>query len=121
MAENLGAEMEIIHVVESLNPYWRLSVPTDIPFDKLSDDLVSYSNKKMAHFLEENLHTTATHSAKIISGNDAAAEIIRHAKESGSELIIIATQGFKGLPKMIFGSVAERVLKQAPCPVMTVK
>lgn len=119
-ARELGAELEIIHVVESLAPYKGLSVP-HLPLDDMGRDLVGHAEKKMESFIEENQDSDLPHTTKVISGDDAATEIIRQAEESGSDLIIIASQGFKGLPKFIFGSVAERVLKQAPCPVMTIK
>lgn len=120
MAEELGARLEIIHVVESLAPYAGFAVP-HLPLENLGRDLVGYAEKKMEKFLEENLQTSAPVQSRIISGTDAAAEIIRQAEESGSDLVLITTHGQKGLPKLIFGSVAERVLKQAPCPVMTFK
>ncbi|ADH85133.1 universal stress protein [Desulfurivibrio alkaliphilus] len=120
VAKELGAELEIVHVVESLAPYMGFAVP-HIPLDSMGKDLYGYAEKKMESFLAENLSDDIPHQAKIITGNDAAAEIIRHAEENNCDLIIIATQGFKGLPKFLFGSVAERVLKQAHCPVMTVK
>lgn len=120
VAEGLGAELEIIHVVEPLTPYMGFAVP-HLPLENLGKDLLGYAENKMDKFMADNLHTDVPHSARVISGSDAATEIIRHAEESGSDLIIIATQGFKGLPRLIFGSVAERVLKQAPCPVMTIK
>lgn len=120
VAEELGAELEILHVVESLDPYVGFAVP-HIPLDTLGKDLNSYAEQKMESFLEDNLPPGIPHQAKVVAGNDAATEIIRHAEENDCNLIIIATQGFKGLPKFLFGSVAERVLKQAHCPVMTVK
>lgn len=120
VAGELGAELEIIHVVESLAPYMGFAIP-HIPLDSMGKDLNAYAEKKMESFLEENLPDNTPHRAQVISGNDAATEIIRYAEENACDLIIIATQGYKGLPKFIFGSVAERVLKQAHCPVMTVK
>ncbi|MDZ7641337.1 MAG: universal stress protein [Desulfurivibrio sp.] len=120
IAQELGAELEIIHVVESLAPYMGFAVP-HIPLDEMGQDLIGHAEKKISTFVEENLSTTAPFNTKIVSGEDAAAAIIHQAEENGSDLIIIASQGFKGLPKFIFGSVAERVLKQAPCPVMIIK
>ncbi|MDF1614602.1 universal stress protein [Desulfurivibrio dismutans] len=120
VAQELGAELEVVHVVESLAPYMGFAVP-HIPLDSMGKDLYAHAEKKMESFLEENMPAGVPHQAKVITGNDAAAEIIRHAEENNCDLIIIATQGFKGLPKFLFGSVAERVLKQAHCPVMTVK
>lgn len=51
----------------------------------------------------------------------AATEIARFAGERGSDLIVLATHGLTGLAHLLLGSVAERVVRLAPCPVFTVK
>jgi nucleotide-binding universal stress UspA family protein len=49
-----------------------------------------------------------------------AAEIVRHAAEIGADMIVIGTHGRTGLAHAVLGSVAERVVRQAACPVLTV-
>jgi len=53
-------------------------------------------------------------------GDSAAPAITRIAKEHGHNMIIIGTHGRRGWQRMIMGSVAERVVRTAPCPVITV-
>jgi len=55
----------------------------------------------------------------MLRGN-AADEIVRTAGEEEIDLIVIATHGRTGLDRLIFGSVAEKVVRLAPCPVLTV-
>jgi len=50
---------------------------------------------------------------------DAAAEIIRLAKDDKSDLIVMGTHGRTGLGRFLMGSVAEAVRRRAPCPVLT--
>jgi nucleotide-binding universal stress UspA family protein len=50
-----------------------------------------------------------------------ANEIIRFAKEHETDLLIVGTQGKSGLGKMILGSVAENVVRNAPCSVLVVR
>jgi nucleotide-binding universal stress UspA family protein len=52
---------------------------------------------------------------------DEAEEIIRLAEEEGCDLIVMGTQGRTALGRLLMGSVAEQVLRRAPCPVLTVK
>jgi universal stress protein A len=52
---------------------------------------------------------------------DPATEICRVAKEAGCELIAMGTHGRTGLGRLLMGSVAEHVVRRAPCPVLTVK
>ena len=51
----------------------------------------------------------------------AFLEIVRYAKENDIDLIVIGTHGRSGLAHVMLGSVAERVVRKAPCPVMTVR
>ena len=55
---------------------------------------------------------------KVIRG-DTADSIIKYAADEQADLLIIGTHGRRGLEKMWLGSVAERVIKGAPCPPLT--
>jgi nucleotide-binding universal stress UspA family protein len=52
---------------------------------------------------------------------DAAEEIVRLAGKANCDLIVMGTHGRSGLGRLLMGSVAEKVLRKAPCPVVTVK
>jgi nucleotide-binding universal stress UspA family protein len=52
---------------------------------------------------------------------DAPTEILRVAQETGTDLIVMGTHGRTGLERLVMGSVAEQVVRQAACPVLTVK
>ncbi|MCS6976002.1 MAG: universal stress protein [Gemmatales bacterium] len=51
----------------------------------------------------------------------AAAEIVRVAEEIKADMIVLGTHGRSGLGRLLMGSVAEQVVRKAPCPVLTVK
>jgi nucleotide-binding universal stress UspA family protein len=57
---------------------------------------------------------------RLLTGS-AAAEIVAFAEDDGADLIVMGTHGRTGLKHMLMGSVAERVLRTAPCPVLTTK
>jgi nucleotide-binding universal stress UspA family protein len=61
-----------------------------------------------------------SHTYKILQGRPAA-EIVAAAKKVGADLIVMGTHGRSGLTRVLLGSVAESVLRKAPCPVLTVK
>jgi nucleotide-binding universal stress UspA family protein len=74
----------------------------------------------MERFLEEDMaQATVAYEGTVLFWQ-VAAEIIRYAEEKMADLIIIGTHGFKGLDRMLLGSVAEKIVKMAPCPVMTI-
>ena len=56
-----------------------------------------------------------------IKGGRAASDIIKFAKENSTDLVVIATHGLTGLEHMLLGSVTEKVVRMAHCPVFTVK
>jgi universal stress protein A len=56
-----------------------------------------------------------------IGHGDAGYEIVRIARDERADLIVIATHGLTGWRHLIFGSVAERVVRSAACPVLTVR
>jgi len=52
---------------------------------------------------------------------DPAMEIVRYATDAGIDLIVMGTHGRTGLEKLLMGSVAEKVMREAPCSVLVVK
>jgi nucleotide-binding universal stress UspA family protein len=56
-----------------------------------------------------------------VRDGDTAAEILRAATDAGCDLIVMGTHGRTGLGRLLMGSVAEQVVRKAPCPVVTVK
>lgn len=57
---------------------------------------------------------------RLVEG-DPVAEIVRVAQQIGAELVVMGTHGWTGLSRVLMGSVAEGVVRLAPCPVLTVK
>jgi nucleotide-binding universal stress UspA family protein len=58
--------------------------------------------------------------ATMVTG-DPSAQIVRTARSTRADLIVIGTHGRRGVSKFLLGSVAERVIATAPCPVLTVR
>jgi len=57
---------------------------------------------------------------KVVHCGDPAEKILEYVTAEGIDLVILGTHGRKGLDKVIFGSVADRVVKNSPVPVMSV-
>jgi nucleotide-binding universal stress UspA family protein len=56
-----------------------------------------------------------------MSEGDPAAEILRAIRETGSDLVVMGTHGRTWIGRLVMGSVAQEVVRKAPCPVLTVK
>jgi len=108
------AQINVVFVVQSFDDYSGFFVP-HMPVAKFEEEMVQAAEQKMEKFLEG----TKNVEAKVLVG-DVAEEIIRHAEDSGMDLIIMGTHGYKGLEKVMFGSVAEKVVRSSPCPVLTI-
>jgi nucleotide-binding universal stress UspA family protein len=115
-AKRTGAQVTLMHA---------LSVP-DLDPDELEQPIPEHAE------LEEAVHEHLDRIVKsILAGCDAKTAMIRHtnpavgivelAKELEADLLIIATHGRSGLARLLLGSVAERVVRLASCPVLTVR
>jgi len=118
IAEKFSAELHVVFVVQSFEDYSGFFVP-HMPINQFEDEMVQSAGTKMESFLHENLKTKPTNKTKILKG-DVAEEITGYAAENDMSMIIMGTHGYKGLEKVLFGSVAEKVVKTAPCPVLTI-
>jgi universal stress protein A len=86
------------------------------------------AQEQIERSIDEQLASERTHAVK--RGVDAAVEratghpadvILRHAAEQGIGLVVMGTHGRRGLKRLFLGSVAEHVLRAAPCPVLVVR
>lgn len=117
MAGKSGARIVVMYVVEGIDKYAGLSIP-HISLTEVEKELVQSAKNKMELFLEENLEPSVPHEGVVLNG-DIVEEINNFAANEGVDMIIMGTHGYKGLEKVLFGSVAERIVKTAPCPVLT--
>jgi nucleotide-binding universal stress UspA family protein len=69
--------------------------------------------------LDEHFSEFTNTKAVVVAG-DASEEIINYIEDQQIDLVVMGTHGRKGMDKIMFGSVAERVLKLSPVPVMVV-
>ena len=76
------------------------------------------------HSIEELAKHPELSGVKIVTATvhgRASNAIIDYAAEHGIDLVVIATHGRTGLEHLIFGSTAERVIRECPCPVLTIR
>ena len=113
-SEICQAQLHAVFVVQSFDDYSGFFVP-HMPVAKFEEEMVQAAEEKMKGFLLGQNKIVA----KVLVG-DVGEEIIRHAEETGMDLIVMGTHGYKGLEKVMFGSVAEKVVRSSPCPVLTI-
>lgn len=113
LARDYGARLIVMHVWEPPPViYGDGYIPTPMP------DTSEIFRSKL-----ENLRAadpTLPLERRFLEGSPVA-EILREARQTPADLIVMGTHGWGGLSRLFMGSVAEGVLRKAPCPVMTVK
>ncbi|MFI3272549.1 MAG: universal stress protein [Pseudomonadota bacterium] len=118
LAKIMGGEVIIIYAAPSLSQYVGFHVPPN-SIESFVGEIVSGADKTMQSFVDEVLPDVPA-KGHIVIGY-AAEEILAMAEKENVDLIVMGTQGRKGLDRMLFGSVAEHVVKSAVHPVLTIR
>jgi nucleotide-binding universal stress UspA family protein len=119
IAQSYNAQLQVIHIIEeTMHPAFSVTGKSSI-FDLvpgIKDDSRKRAEKMIKKFVSDKVKTKI-----FVQGGRAANDIIKFAKENSTDLIVIATHGLTGLEHMLLGSVTEKVVRMAHCPVFTVK
>ncbi|MDR2550089.1 MAG: universal stress protein [Desulfobulbus sp.] len=123
MAGTFKAELYLVFVAQTFEDYSGFFVPP-INLPNLEEELFASAQQQMETYIEENkaMFTeagVAQVTGKVLSG-DIAEEILKYAVRKKIQLIVMGTHGYKGVERIMFGSVAEKVVKSSCCPVMTI-
>ena len=118
MAEAFGAKLHVIFVVRSLDHLANMHVPYSSvqEFQKITRD---GADRRLNDYCDSYFSDISGVSIATEIG-DPAHEILRYAQEANVDIIIMGTHGRTGADKLFFGSVADKVVKAAPVPVMTI-
>jgi nucleotide-binding universal stress UspA family protein len=120
-SEKYKSMIYLLHVVEDLRSFGSRYID-DIPhehLDRFQQEATEAAKKAMDRVCDEQLQSCPNFQRKMVSG-DPATEILKLIDSEGIDLVIMGTHGRKGLEHVIFGSVAENVVKKSPAPVLTI-
>jgi nucleotide-binding universal stress UspA family protein len=120
-AESYGAELHLLHVVDEASMYWLAMGPSSLPVGPSSDELVEVAREAMTKFINEHLSDMQgpMHS-EVVLGRPFM-RINEYARDQQIDLIVLGTHGRSGLQHALLGSVTEKVVRKAPCPVLTIR
>jgi nucleotide-binding universal stress UspA family protein len=120
LAGQFKATLHVVHVVENI----ALRNITAEGFLAVMPELQRELEEAAGQQLEEVLARLRTGGlsvqGRIITSSATAEAIVTYARDLGIDLIVIGTHGQGGMARLLLGSVAERVVRTAPCPVLTV-
>ena len=119
LAEQFGGSLHVVHVVEipsaAIGPEVYIGQSSEFQARLLEE-----ARSRLEHLVTPNDRTRYGAVTAVISGTSARS-IIDYATEHDIDLIVMGTHGRRGLSHLLMGSVAEHVMRHAPCPVMTVR
>jgi nucleotide-binding universal stress UspA family protein len=118
LAKKFGAEVTVIHVL--MSPSYAVSPEFAVDLTKIQKDMQAAAESSLAEvrkiFEKEGITTRA-----ILEIGSPFSEIVHTAATDQSDLIIMATHGHGAVKHMLLGSTAEKVVRKAPCPVLTIR
>jgi nucleotide-binding universal stress UspA family protein len=121
LAGQFGARLHVLHVAENIilavaSPYGYPSVPVS-----LQQDIEAAAVKRTRALLTDEERQAGQAIAATVTDSSPAAAIVEYAKRHDIDLLVLGTHGRGALSHIFMGSVAERVVRMAPCPVLTVR
>ena len=117
VARACGSELLVAHVCQ-MPAYSFANGALYMPTPELVADILRDANRALGA-IKERISDVAVATVRV--EGEPAPEIVRLATEEKADLIVMGTRGRRGLRRLLAGSVAEHVVRAAPCPVLTVR
>ena len=120
LARRCEAELLCLHVVDDSYQYWLSMEIAAVPAGPPVEELVAAAEEQLRKLLAEHVGGEMQAAVRVLTGRPFV-EIIRCARDEQADLIVMGTHGRGGLRQVLMGSVAEKVARKSPCPVLTVR
>jgi nucleotide-binding universal stress UspA family protein len=121
VADRFGARLHILHVVNELDPDWYGITDAQERAVKLRDQIKEEARDRLEKLVpgkkEYDIETTVSLQLSF----DVADSIREYVDQREIDLVVMGTHGRKGLDRLLLGNVANKLVRHAPCPVMTVR
>lgn len=118
-AELFKSELIVLHIVEPI------VYPADFSFGQVSipameEEIRKHSEEQLNELVEKEI-PSGMKATPIIRIGKPFIEIVEVAKSENADLIVISSHGRTGMDHVLFGSTADKVVRKAPCPVLTIR
>ncbi len=120
LARQLAAPLVLFQMARVVRSYGGDPAPF-VDYGRLTEDEESRVRQEMSAVAERLCGKGFEVTYSVVSGTDAAGEILDAIQQFGVDLVVMSTHGRGGLGRVVFGSVAEKVLKQARVPLLLVR
>lgn len=127
LAKALNAEVTLFYIIEEIEIPPTLLLGNDrVLIERARRSIAKTVEERWKNFANEKIKLLSSEKVKVSSevrmGDDAAGQIVRYSRETGSDLIVMGSRRLEGVSKIVvaLGSVARKVSERASCPVMLV-
>ena len=120
LAQKFGAEIHLLHVVQDLSVFLPEAMEAPPPVALPAEQFLAAARTAMERSMQHDALKDLPVRQEIRQGTPFY-EIVLYAKEARIDLIVMGTHGHTGLVHVLLGSVTEKVVRKAPCPVLTVR
>jgi nucleotide-binding universal stress UspA family protein len=121
LARNFGASLTVLHVVDNILARAYGSDGIVMADSELQGEIEGAAQQQVDVLLLDEDRNTLRAIGVTVTSNAPAAAIVTYAREAGTDLLVLGTHGRGAVAHLLMGSVAERVVRTAPCPVLTVR
>jgi nucleotide-binding universal stress UspA family protein len=115
-----GADLDVVHVADSVAARGAGADGFVPNYGELQREVEAAARRQLDALLTDEDRTTLKVRPVLLTSSATARRIVEYAKESSADLILIGTHGRSTMEQLLMGTVAERVVRLAPCPVLTV-
>ena len=115
LAVKFGARITLLHVVEPM------VYPTEMAIVVTNERFALNASRKHLDELGQKFVPKKLRGKMIVRGGQPYFEIAEVAREMKADLIVLTTHGYTGIKRVWLGGTAERIVRPAPCPVLTVR
>ena len=118
VATKFKSQIHLLFVARVFDHFTSMYVPMP-SIDRFAGEIFEGAQKRLYEFKDNHFNSFPNTVATVVAG-DASEEILNYIQTENVDLVVMGTHGRKGLDKVIFGSVAEQIVKTAPVPVLVV-
>jgi nucleotide-binding universal stress UspA family protein len=116
LAKRYGSKVYVIHVIEP----FTYTTEFGLDFSAQLKEMEASARRLLDDFVASIKRNNLDVESVLITG-EPFVEIIKYARKEQVDIIVMATHGRSGIEHMLLGSVAEKVVRKSPCPVLTIK
>lgn len=121
LARTFGAKLDVLHVAENVFAHAFGPEAYLGTYPELQRDVEEKARLQLERLVSDEDRDVLGARTIVRTSNSPALDIVTYARDADCDLIVIGTHGRGAMGHILMGSVAERVVRTAPCPVLTVQ